>query len=298
MSLKGLILASLSLIGVRLVRENSIKPLLLVDENVDNAYNLSYKLQKSDVVINADMDRGRALPLFSFAGPSTHPFVVAARAALNQDIFSIDCAKNLLIHYYNLVNPSCPNSILGIESNCPQLTDFPAWAVVMPWDNENAFEWREKIIRTVYSDNSRHGKKVGIEFGWAWAGPSSELKAEIESIRIMKVLKSIKKHGYKRHNGRDGDIVGSILAKSSLDWVWQSTGAQHRAAAMAALGYDTVPVRITKVIRREDVLSWPNVVRGLYSESEALKIFDNIYLANFNHVSADWDAYIVENGLD
>lgn len=290
--MKNLINESLSRFGVRIVRVKSLEPENHREENFFDAHHISYCLGKNGIVTTVDMNKGRGLPLFSFAHPSVHPFVTAAKAVLTKCEDPVNTVKTILKNYYDLVTPSCPNAILGLNSGRSELKDFPAWAVLMPWDKENAIEWKEKIKSSVYSENNRYGKRLGVEDGWAWAGPSSVIKVEIESTRLLSVLYSIQKNGYNRNNKPDGDIMVNVLAKSAHDWVWQTVGAQHRAAAMAALGYGTVPVRIMRVIRRGDVLSWPNVVRGLYSKSEALKIFDDIYFANYMHVTSDWDKWL------
>ena len=295
--MKNLINKSLSQIGFRIVRKKCLEPENFMEVNLSDAHHLSYCQGNNGIVTRVSIDKGRGLPIFSFSGLSLHPFVIAARAALTVDDDPLLTVKFVLRNYYELVNPSCPNSILGLKSEHSELKDLPGWAVVMPWDKENALEWKEKIISSVLSENTRYGKRVGVEYGWAWTGPSSEIKVEIESTRLLSVLYSIQKNGYKRNNGPDGDIVVNVLAKSADDWVWQSIAAQHRAAVMAALTYDSVPVRIMKVIRRDDVLSWPNVKRGLYSESEALKIFDDIYSANYKHVTSEWEKFVLANGL-
>lgn len=295
--MKNLINESLSLFGFRVVRKKSLEPENYIEENFVDAHHISYCLGQNGIVTTVDMNKGRGLPLFSFVLPSVHPFVTAARAVLTQCEDPFITIKTLLRNYYDFVKPPCPNAILGLKSDRRELKDFPAWAVLMPWDKENAIEWKEKIISSVYSENTRYGKRLGVEHGWAWAGPSSNVKVEIESTRFLSVLYSIQKNGYNRNNKPDGDIMVNVLAKSAHDWVWQSIGAQHRASALAALGYDTIPVRIMKVIRRDDVLSWPNVRRGLYSETEALKIFDDIYSAKYKHVTSEWEKFVLENGL-
>lgn len=295
--LKDLIKRILLRFGVRLVRSRILEPSVFLDNKFTDAFRLQYQDIRNGVVVNASLKKGRGLPLFSYQNSSPHPLVVSARAAIAHPQDRLNVVQSLLSQYYARVRPTNANAMLGLVSKRPELNDFPGWAVVMPWDKEDAFAWKEKIVSSVMSENTRYGKKAGVDYGWAWAGPSSEIKCEIESRRLLGVLDSIVKSGYKRHNGPDGDIVANVLAKSADDWVWQSIGAQHRAAVLAALEHEYVPIRIMKVIRREDVSSWPNVVRGLYTESEALNIFDNIFDANYSHITADWELFVAENGL-
>jgi hypothetical protein len=103
--------------------------------------------------------------------------------------------------------------------------------------------------------------------------------------------------GYKRHDGGDGDIRAIILINEQNQWVWLSTGGQHRASVLAALGYDSFPVRVHNVIRREEVKHWPNVVNGLFDIEDALKMFDNMFAGEFSHIANEWYDFVASVGF-
>ena len=287
---------ALSFTGFCIMREKSLHPLVAMQDDLKDPIGLQYISTRNGVVVSAPKELGRALPLFGYNESSAHPFLIAAREASRTNFERNVIIKKILAKYYEMVRPESINSILGISSENKELSNLPGWAVLMPWDKENIFQWKEKIESSVMLENSCYRKNVGVKCGWAWAGPTSEIKCEIESRRLLGVLDSVLKYGYKRHNGPDGDIVANVLVRSPDEWVWQSIGAQHRASVLSALGEETIPVRVMRVIRREDVLSWPNVVRGLYTKEEAIKIFDDIFHANYSHVALAWEEYVSANG--
>ena len=100
-------------------------------------------------------------------------------------------------------------------------------------------------------------------------------------IRLTRLLKSIQKNGYYRHDGYNGDIGGYILVKDGKFVVMIITG-QHRIAVLAALDFQTIAVRIghlsnLTVVRREEVHSWPGVQSSVFTIEEALQVFDRIF---------------------
>lgn len=284
----------LSKLGLRLVRNRAQWPYIFPNHCLNNVYEIIYNDNGSGVLIQAPIDKGRGLPLFGYHETTTHPFVVAARLAMRQNYNRVSRVQGLLTEFYKLTSPKNPNDLLGIRSENPELNQLPAWAVVMPWQSDSTIEWKRKIASSVEAENYRY-EKIGIEEGWAWTGPSTETKSFVEARRLVEVLESILAFGYKRHDGIDGDVVANILARSSKDWVWQSVGAQHRAAVMSALGEKSIPVRVRSVIRREDVSAWPHVVSKLYSEAEALQIFDDIFHARRKTISQSWDTFVAKN---
>jgi hypothetical protein len=297
MTLSRLVNNLFSLVGVRLVRERELAPVLNTEVEVLDAVELQYFLRSRGLVIATSVIKGRALPLFSYGRSTNHPFVLAARAASKEkDGSRVFVINNILSAYYKRVCPTNINGMFGLSSPQSELNEFPNWAAVMPWDEEDVFQWQKKIEKSVSSENAQYTNGLGVEDGWAWVGPTGDLKCEIESRRLLGVLESILKYGYTRHSGPDGDIVANILVKSPDEWIWQSIGAQHRASVLTALGQDVIPVRVMRIIRRDDVLSWPNVKRGLFAKEEALKVFDDIFEARYSHVTSKWDEYVSENG--
>lgn len=252
---------------------------------------VSYLIGDSGVLIDADVKRGRGMPLHSYLGKSIHPFVFAVREAMNlEEKYQYNKVREILFSYYQTVSLGSIGDFITIDKTS-SLYSQPAWAIVMPWKNMKPKEWKQHVIDSVSIENSSEGSRLGIKGGWAWFGPVGDEKLNIEAKRLMRVFQSIKTTGYRRHGGNDGDIAAVILVNDKGDWVWQSEGGQHRTAVLTALSWEYIPVRVSKVIRRGDVEYWPNVLNKTYTEKEALGIFDMIFYDSFNYANRDWITY-------
>jgi hypothetical protein len=128
-------------------------------------------------------------------------------------------------------------------------------------------------------ENERTGyPDVGIEEGYKYFGPVSPRKGQIEYGRLCNVFESIKSNGFKRSPGWDGDIGGFLLRRGD-DYRFVISFGHHRLAAVAALGYETVPVKIIHpvVVDRRDAPHWPQVKHGVWTQAEALRYFDHLF---------------------
>jgi hypothetical protein len=290
--IKKMIVSILRSLGLKIVREKELFPSYFYEHKDISPITLSYLLNRNGVVINAEMKKGRGLPIYSFSCEENHPFS-----------FAVNCVKDTPIHdqyneiykilsaYYERMKPSSAGEVAELPKRSI-LYNYPAWAIVMPWEANNIDDWEQHIIKSVAFENSNEKYKFGIESGWAWLGPVEDEKLIIESNRLANLLKSIQQYGYKRNDYNDGDVNADILIADNNKWVWQSVGGQHRASVLSGLGMNNVLIRVRKIIRRQDVMYWPNVINGTYSVSEALKVFDKIHKGNNPNISSEWNKYV------
>lgn len=264
---------TLSKLNLKLIKLSSLKPIKI--NNFSNIIELDYIGNKNEIVVSLKTEKGRALPIFDYSSKTIHPFVLSIKYGAN----NFSKIHEILSKYYNSYDPKFAVNIFDLKNNNDKT---PYWAVVMPWDYETQDEWKLKVENSVKNENLSLKKSMTIKSGWSWIGPSKKNKIFIESQRIYSILKSIMKNGYLRNDNLDGDIRANILTNEKGQWVWQSISGQHRACCLSGLGFMEIPVRINKIIRRSDVCSWPNVVRGKYSKEEALIIFDTIFNSSFN----------------
>ena len=94
---------------------------------------------------------------------------------------------------------------------------------------------------------------------------------------LLAALDSIRRSGYRRHDRADGDIEALVFLREDGEWRWQVSRGLHRAAVLAALETDPIPVRVRGLVFRGDAGVWPNVVSGLYTRRGAEKMFDRIF---------------------
>lgn len=266
-----------NLLGVHLIPVREIEPIEIGDSYISPVL-FNYVSKSQAVLLEVPMAKGRSLPVFSFGENGSHPYMVSVQKAISsKDPKGL--IKKSLNDFFSAYQPESAASLLGLEENAT-LKAEPSWATVMPWNSESIDQWKSKVSYAVRHENKVNGGRFGIDEGWAWAGPVSNKKLDIETERLYKVWHSILQNGYKRHNGPSGDIVAYVLIDENGNWVWQAQTGQHRAAVIAGLGYEKIHIRVTKVIYRSEVSHWPNVTNGLFSINEALYVFDRVFLGD------------------
>lgn len=253
---------------------------------------LNYVPNSNGILLNVNMEDGRGLPIYSYGANGNHPFAYAVRITKNLKFeLQYESIYTALSIFYKLILPKNAAELVLVSAES-RLNNFPVWAIVMPWDNTDIEEWKKNVENSVIFENLVAKSMINIQKGWAWVGPVHKDKLRIEAQRLFRVLQSIQMHGYNRNDGPDGDIVANILVNERNEWVWQSITGQHRVSVLSGLGYKTIPIRVMKIIRQEDVDFWPNVLNGLYTRTEALYVFNMVFNGNFSHVTKNWDDYL------
>ena len=241
------------------------------------------RFEGDDVLANLSLSAGRGLPQFSWGESGTHPFIEAARAGLEHTTFDNARAAVTasLAGFYASYQPRALHEVFWPVSETPGiLANYPAWSVMMPWQGGDDIDsWMQKVTETVWKEGRRGKGRLSINDGWSWSGPVSPEKLNLEATRLTQILRAVKKRGYRRHDGFDGDIRAIVLVDADGGWSWQSYAGQHRAAVLSALGSDRIPVRVSGLVRAHDVLTWPQVTNGLYTADQARHIFNQVFAA-------------------
>jgi len=263
-------------------RLNQNKRVVDLRNDSNDPWELMYSYKGSSVVVNLSPKFGISLPALALLGDEKHPFVSALEGSekLKTEEEKLNYLKNKLRTYYSNFQPKSASEALNvdIEYSNRELLNFPPYAMVLPWQSVSLESQKASIESSVIKENKPFDRNLDIRSGWAWSGPVSDKKIEIESKRLLYVYSSIKEKGYLRSDKIDGDIIANILHKNEgSPVVWQCTIGQHRCFSLTALGFDSIPCRVSNIIRREDVNIWPNVKNGLFTVEESLKIFDSFY---------------------
>ena len=128
-------------------------------------------------------------------------------------------------------------------------------------------------------------KGLGVEHGNQRYGPVSPEKIELEANRLDNVLKSINEVGFKPHLF-DGYPRGYFMLDAGGGWVFVIREGLHRVAALAHLGYSSIPVQFKpyypRIIKETDCPEWPMVKKGYLSNDDALAIFRQYLSDNLN----------------
>lgn len=193
---------------------------------------------------------------------------------------STNYSTSPLKQYYETYLPESAGEVLRLNGN-EKLSRIPPFGYILPWDNQNfdqAIKIREKVA--LY-ENKKEGSHLDITAGHTDFGPVSEQKGEIEFKRLIRVTEQIQELGYKENPYlEDGGIRGYFLIGTGNEWCFNIKSGKHRAYALAALGYHSIPVIIDSdllsVIRTIDIDFWPQVRSSIFSAAEALRLAKNI----------------------
>jgi hypothetical protein len=232
-------------------------------------------------IVNLGIDSGVTLPAFRLTGKGCHPFVSALKALDNQDQFvsQLSYIKTAMDRFYSNYQPSNAFDILGLEGHYDHtLKSLEPYVLTLPWDEATPKKEQRAKRKSIREENRVLNVNLGADDGWAWSGPVSDEKLDIEARRLLGVYTSIVQNGYNRNNGPDGDIRVNVLFDELLNTAtWQSRVGQHRVIALSSLGFEKIPCRVSKFVSRSEVDAWPNVRNGLYSTDIALLIFDHMF---------------------
>jgi hypothetical protein len=276
---------------------HDINNLLNLRETTNHPLSLRYSEIYSAAILNGKLEHGRAQP--GLNTKNSTPFVIAARKAVHYGINksgAVNVIADCLGKYYEMVQPLNAAQWLGLNDTSHQkLLDSPPWAGVFPWRARSLESYQSAYENAALSENMAVGREMGISDGWLFCGPVSESKILIEAERILHVLKCIDKQGYIRSDESDGDVKATVLVNEKHEWRWLITAGNHRASAAAALGYESIPIRANLVISRSDSIYWKHVVEGLFTQDEALTVFDNFFNGEPIALLGSWFA---QNGLN
>ena len=229
-----------------------------------------------EMLILAKVSGGRVAPRYILNGDA--PFCVAAKEGLSNPSSVEAAVQASLSRSYAAFQPQHISDWFGLQSTSMHHFEHPAWCGILPWRARTLESYRDAIASGTYRDNQEANLDMDIhQGGWAHAGPVTDEKCAAEAHRLAVLIESIGNHGYLRHHGDDGDIVATALINERGAWTWVVSNGYHRAAVLAAMGHDLVPVRINQVVRRDEVNHWPQVLVGFYTRDEALHIFDTLF---------------------
>lgn len=258
------------------ISKRTTPQLIDVRASGNNPYSRLYAGTRASILVELRMEGGRDPTFLSIRRDGNHPFVRAALAGLEHN--SPDAVNDSLRSFYMAQRPQTASEQLG--SPCPEaFKTVPPWAFVWPWETSSiASKMARSLAQQCLSAERALGTRdLHISHGWKFAGPVSELMLENETRRLWALVVSLRKNGCQRHEGKNGDIEAAVLEDDNGDLCWSISSGNHRAAALSALDYQTVPVRVHTLIRRKDCEIWPNVTHGLYTPDQARAVFDRLF---------------------
>ena len=210
-----------------------------------------------------------------------NPFVETIRQYL--EIGVIHYADSHLKCYHDRFQPRTIAETLGLGSEAAlhPLLEQPPLLTFAPWVPPPLKDYRAHLqARQMDLDieNRTAGAVVSHVQGYQAMGPIGPDKGELEITRLVRVTESIAASGYLFHSGLDGMRV--LTLRSGEQYRFLCTTGNHRLAAIAALGHETVPVWPARCVDRADVADWPGVRAGVFTSAQALEVFDRMFWGN------------------
>ncbi len=186
--------------------------------------------------------------------------------------------RHELERYFDDVQPPDVAGVLKLPPNRSWHRGHPlSW--VMPWQTKKPEAARKARIATMTAECRRFGFSDYSEAdGWKGFGPVSNALLNVETERLIQLYNSLEKNGFQSSHG----FTTGRLYLAGRQYLVSPDAGWHRIAAMIALGHNALPLRFVQsassVVRREDVAFWPGVQCELFSEDEALAIFDQLFV--------------------
>lgn len=215
-----------------------------------------------------------------------HPFVYALLEALVASRPTYVGSR--LESFYDRWQPNnAQEALLGANQGPSWLANYPPILMHAPWLKESPDERLTTIRRIIEEENRAHGDaSLGPDAGYGLMGPVTRAKGEIEYSRLVSVALSIRALGYDRSRG---DITAQVLRDGDR-YRYRIVHGHHRAAALAALGHETVALLPRMLVDVQHINHWPQVRPGYWSRDEAASFF-------FHHFEFNSRAWAAERGL-
>ena len=217
----------------------------------------------------------------TYGAKGWHPFVETLRRYQTRPTSYKD---SVLKSYYDAWKPSDAAEAFITFQNPPEAFELePSYAFVSPWHTISISDRKSKIAHNVRAENRDMGyETVGIEEGFGLHGPVSERKGSVEFDRLISVLNSVERDGYRLDSIHYLIEGFALLDQKEEDFRIIVVHGNHRLASLSALDYEYAPVRLVPpyIVRAEEVDRWPQVTSGLWSKDQAVEYFQSFFGAH------------------
>ena len=280
----------LTAIRRRLEKATGTPPRLCHDlrESSASALEAYYEKHGQPCILNVNLDECRWIGAsgLSYSHDSLHPYI-RTLIDYGQQIHRT-YEGSYLERHWAAWTPSSLAEYLGLDAGTchPLLARTPPVHDILPWSPADRIAYMQEG-RWMRRPDHRALCESGAPPARS-CGPKPEWFGTARFARLVSIYESIKRYGYQVQEGSakhssPQHVVASCFLKGCEVRLVIADG-QHRAAALTALGYETVPavvhsssLRAAVMVRRGEVTSWPLVRSGIFSDAQALSIFDRIF---------------------
>jgi hypothetical protein len=281
----------LSIFDLKLVRLSNSSPFDLTNKNLDPV-TAQYIFGYNQMILNIDLARGRTNRWFELSDKSLDPAIFAIKSALSKGLKGDALYKDIFSVLQEFVSTQNfeenASNFLDIEPNSSEnLKDYPWWAEVKPWDNRTLDNMLKYSAYDVKRNRAKNGMHILSDDPYEIMKDNFENSLSSHSMQYAKLTEQIKNNGFK-YGGDYGHINAEIfIANNMMRWKPGGEG-NHRVAVATALGFKSIPVLVTKIIRLDELEYWPNVLNGSFNKDQATKIFYDIFDAKPSKINNEW----------
>lgn len=232
----------------------------------------------------------------TFGHSGWNPFSETSRQIRSGDI---EIQNSVLHRYYASWQPvDASNAIIGLRQSCQSLKGAsPHLYYFVPWRSYSLTKVEKQVLSWFHADMRTHGfSAISIEKdGFKNHGPASAELVVAEITRLRNILSTLIETGYDRNYGE----VRVWLLRRGDEVRFVNRGGLHRAAAMDALGSQTIPANFVEpaIVDINDVDYWPQVRLGTWTRSEALSYFHHLFDFDVKSWAKENNCCPMENGM-
>ena len=281
----------LSILNLKIVSLDKSSPFDFTNIDDIDPITAQYLIEDNKIIINIDLELGRTNRWFDMSKKSLDPPIFAIRQALKKDLSGDALVKNILLtlqECQSLTKFNNAAELLGLESEQSNaLYSYPWWAEVKPWDSRSIDHMLEHSPFEVKKNRASNGMRIDSNDPHEIMRDDLQNSLPSHAKQYAKLTEAIKKYGFK-YGGKSGYVSAEVLiADGKMCWKLGGEG-NHRAAAASALGLKKIPVLVTKIIRLDELDSWPNVKLGTFSKKQATEIFYSVFDAKPPKIYNNW----------
>ena len=192
---------------------------------------------------------------------------------LSNGVSKKNIIKDLSTEFEKQKNMSAAD-IVHLKNNAI-LNQYPAWAIVMPWENLSIEEMHNLYPENFYKNRCDQGliftnkSRTNI----IKTMYSSEF-VENRVNQMQTLLRSVVQKGFIQ----DSNLPKINILIKENQWRWfMGDGGNHRSYVLSCLGHNFFRARISSIINKSEVNNWHNVINGTYSVNDAEHIFDRYF---------------------
>jgi len=242
-------------------------------------------------IINAHLKDGRTRTGARLVGDADPDMFFLGKYGHLNDVQEYENAYLSVMRNFNRTNKVITIAdYFGLkECEKSDLSKLPAWNKLFPWEIGSVIKKHRAYPGFVEENRKkRGGLVVGLNSHNLAEFLSSDQYFRSQARQFFTLATSIKENGLMRSNAADGDITATVLFSGDR-YCWCIDGdGNHRAKIAASMNYISAPVRIVRTVNRDYVSVWPQVISGLFTEDNALAVFDKMFNAETFFAKPSW----------